>query len=59
MPKKNPGVSTGARARLEVLSRPLFTLEAYQTQTLISAYAIRPELAVIIATLAFGGSAHG
>ena len=29
-----------------------------QTQTLIACYAVRPEMAALVAMLAFGGGAH-
>jgi hypothetical protein len=39
-------------------SQPLSSLEAQQAQILIAAHHVRPELAVMIAALAFGGGAH-
>lgn len=35
--------------------RPLSSLDAYRTQCLILAHAIRPEMAAMVAALAFGG----
>lgn len=37
-------------------ARYLSTLEAERAQFLIAAYAVRPELAVMVAALAFGGA---
>ena len=34
------------------------TLYAYRAQHLIGAYGLRPETAVMLAALAFGGSGH-
>jgi len=35
------------------------TLSAYRAQYLVGNYAIRPELAAMVAALAFGGGVHG
>lgn len=41
-------------------SRFPFTLEGYQAQFLTAAYAVRPEMAAMVAALAFGGGGcHG
>jgi hypothetical protein len=39
-------------------STETLTLSAYRTQHLIGSYAVRPELAAMIAAFAFGGGAH-
>lgn len=36
-----------------------FTLSAYCAQHLIAQHGIRPELAVMVASIAFGGQGHG
>jgi hypothetical protein len=36
-------------------SHVLSTVDAHRAQFLIAAYAVRPELAVMVAALAFGG----
>jgi len=58
---QNPGVQAGAsRNRLGSRLHPSHTLSAYRAQHLISTYAMRPELAALVASLAFGGGArHG
>lgn len=35
------------------------TLSAYRAQHLIAAHGIRPDLAVMVASIAFGGNGHG
>lgn len=40
-------------------SRDLSTPIAIQTQFLMAAHHVRPELATLVAALAFGGGAHG
>lgn len=35
------------------------TLSAYRAQHLIAEHRIRPDLAVMVASLAFGGQSHG
>ena len=56
---QNPGVQAGAsRNRLGSRLHPSLTLSAYRAQHLISTYAMRPELAALVASLAFGGGAH-
>jgi len=39
--------------------RDVLNLSAVQAQFLTAAYHVRPELAVMIAALAFGGRGHG
>ena len=39
--------------------RDTVTLSAYRAQHLIAAHGIRPELAAMVASLAFGGHGHG
>ena len=55
---KTPADQTGAsRVQLGSRTPPAFTLNAYRLQFLTSACAIRPELAAMLAALAFGGGA--
>jgi len=55
---KTPAVQAGAsRDSFGGLSHPLPTLEAYQVQFLTMAHAVRPEVAAMLAALAFGGHA--
>ena len=35
------------------------TLSAYRAQHLIAAHGIRPDLAAMVASIAFGGNGHG
>lgn len=57
---KTPAGKAGAsRDLLGGWSRSLPTVDALQVQTLIIAYAVRPEVAAMIAALAFGGHHHG
>lgn len=35
------------------------TLSAYRAQHVIAAYGVRPQLAAVVAALAFGGGDHG
>ena len=39
--------------------RDPITLSAYRAQHLITAHGIRPDLAVMVASIAFGGQDHG
>lgn len=39
--------------------RDPLTLSAYRAQHLIAAYGLRPELAAMLAAVAFGGGDHG
>ena len=56
---QNPGVQAGAsRNQLGGWLRPSLTLSAYRAQHLISTYDMRPELAALVASLAFGGGAY-
>ena len=57
--KQNP--TTEGRALWKALdgaSAETFTLYAYRAQYLIGSYGIRPELAAMVAALAFGGGAY-
>ena len=57
--KQNPGVEAGAsRSQLGRCFREPLSLQTVQAQFLISSYHVRPELAAMVATLAFGGGAH-
>lgn len=55
---KTPAVQAGA-SRDSCGGRPqsLPSLDAYRAQFLTAAYAVRPEVAVMVAALAFGGGA--
>lgn len=56
---KTPAVQAGAsRDHLGGWSQSLPTLETYRAQFLTLAHAVRPELAVMVAALAFGGGAQ-
>ena len=53
---KTPPVQGGAsRDQLGRCSHSLPTVDAYRTQFLILAHAVRPEMAAMVAALAFGG----
>lgn len=53
---KTPAVQAGAsRDGFAGASHPSSSLEAYRAQFLTLAYALRPEVAVMLAALAFGG----
>ena len=55
---KTPAVEAGAsRDSCGGRSQSFPSLDAYRAQILTLAYAVRPELAVMIAALAFGGGA--
>lgn len=41
------------------VSSESLTLSAYRAQHLIAAYGLRPELAAMLAAVAFGGGDHG
>ena len=59
--KQNP-TAEGSRVSWNSLvgaSTETLTLSAYRAQHLIGSYGIRPELAVMVATIAFGGHGHG
>ena len=57
MPPKNEAPRGGGATcdKLAGGSHVLSTVDAHRAQFLIAAYAIRPELAVMVAALAFGG----
>lgn len=55
---KTPAVDAGAsRDSCGGRSQSLLSLDAYRAQFLTAAYAIRPEMAVMLAAHAFGGGA--
>ena len=55
---KTPAVEAGAsRDSCGGRSHPLPSLDAYRAQILTAAYAVRPDMAVMVAALAFGGGA--
>lgn len=57
---KTPAGKAGAsRDLLGCWSQSLPNVDALRVQTLIFAYAVRPEVAAMIAALAFGGHHHG
>lgn len=59
--KETPLAATGGASRNQLggcLRDPL-TLSAYRAQHLIAEHGIRPDLAVMVASLAFGGHGHG
>lgn len=59
--KQNP-TAKGGRVLWNSLvgaSTESLTLSAYRAQHLIGSYGIRPELAAMVAALAFGGHGHG
>lgn len=61
MPQKSktPAGTGASRDSFAGLSLPLSTPLAIQAQFLIAAHHVRPELAVMVAALAFGGHGHG
>lgn len=56
---ETPRKGGASRDKLAGGSRISLTLEAFQAQILITKTGVRPELAAMLATLAFGGGAHG
>lgn len=59
---KTPAHRERAEASRDLLggwSQSLPTVDALRVQTLILAHAVRPELAAMLATLAFGGQHNG
>lgn len=60
MPQKSktPAGTGASRDSFAGLSHPLSTPLAMQVQTLIYAHHVRPELAAMLAAIAFGGGAH-
>lgn len=54
---KTPAGTGASRDSFAGLSHPLPTVLPMQAQFLIAAHHVRPELAVMLATLAFGGGA--
>lgn len=62
MPRKQNPTAKGSRVLWNSLvgaSTESLTLSAYRAQHLIGSYGIRPELAAMVAALAFGGHGHG
>jgi hypothetical protein len=58
---ETPQAATGG-ASCNQLSRCLqetLTLSAYRAQHLIAEHGIRPDLAAMVASIAFGGNGHG
>ena len=60
MPPKNEAPRNGGATcdKLAGAARCLSNLGVERAQFLIAAYAVRPELAVMVAALAFGGAAQ-
>jgi hypothetical protein len=61
MPRKQNPTAKGDRVLWNSLvgaSTESLTLSTYRAQHLIGIYGIRPEMAAMIAALAFGGGAH-
>lgn len=59
--KETPLAGTGGAScnqRGGCLRDPL-TLSAYRAQHLIAAHGLRPDIAVMVARIAFGGQGHG
>jgi hypothetical protein len=61
MPQKSktPAGTGASRDSFAGLSRSLPTPLTMQAQFLIAAHHVRPELAAMVAALAFGGHGHG
>ena len=62
MPQKQNPTAKGDRVLWNALvgaSTESLTLSAYRAQYLMGSYGIRPELAAMVAALAFGGVRHG
>lgn len=62
MPGKQNPTAKGDRVLWNALvgcSAETITLSALRAQHLIGSHAIRPELAAMVAALAFGGHGHG
>lgn len=62
MAKEQNPIAKGNRVSWKALHGPstdTLTLSAYRAQHLIGLYGLRPEYAVILAALAFGGIPHG
>ena len=62
MPQKQNPTADGNRVLWNSLvgaSTESLTLSAYRAQHLIGSYGIRPETAVMLAAIAFGGHGHG
>lgn len=56
---KTPAGTGASRDSFADLSHSLSTPQVMQVQILIAAHHVRPELAAMVAALAFGGGAHG
>ncbi len=62
MPQQQNPTAKGDRVLWNSLvgaSTESLTLSAYRAQHLIGSYGIRPETAVMLAAIAFGGHGHG
>lgn len=62
MPQTQNPTAEGSRVLWNSLvgtSTESITLSTYRAQHLIGTYGIRPEMAAMIAALAFGGGVHG
>lgn len=59
--KETPLAATGGAScnQLGGWLRDPITLSAYRAQHLIAEHGIRPELAAMVASIAFGGHGHG
>ncbi len=62
MPQKQNPTARGDRVlwnSLVGVSTESLTLSSYRAQHLIAEHGIRPDLAAMVASLAFGGQGHG
>lgn len=62
MPQTRNPTAKGDRASCVLLggaTHEAFTLSTYRAQHVIAAYGVRPQLAAVVAALAFGGGDHG
>ncbi len=61
MPQKceTPAGTGASRNSLDRCFRDCFSPLAIQSQTLIAAYRVRPEIAATLAALVVGGGCHG
>ncbi|GLV24276.1 hypothetical protein [Sphingobium sp. Cam5-1] len=58
--KENPTTKgRGSRVSFGDWTQDALTLSAYRAQHLIGSYGVRPEQAVMLTALAFGGHGHG
>ena len=58
---ETPLAATGGASCIQLSGclQESLTLSAYRAQHLIAEHGIRPDLAVMVASLAFGGHGHG